>query len=61
MRKITVMKQRINSLVVKVLDSYSIGPGFKTTAKLQDQLSFSSFSEVDQFSTRISWELNGKK
>ena len=55
------MKQRINSLVVKVLDSYSIGPGFKTTAKLQDQLSFSSFSEVDQFSTRISWELNGKK
>ena len=37
------MEQRNNGLVVKVLDSQSRGPKFKTTGWLQGQLKLSPF------------------
>ena len=49
-----------HSLVVKVLDSQSRSPVFKTTGWLQGRLSLHP-SEVDKMSTRNFWELNGKK
>ena len=49
-----------NDLVVKVLDSQSKGPVFKTTGWLQGLLSLHP-SEVDKISTRNFWELSGKK
>ena len=50
----------IYGLVVKVLDSQSRGPVFKTTWWLKVD-SDVHLSEVDQMSTRNFWELGGKK
>ena len=49
-----------NGLVVKVLDSQSKVPVFKTIGWLQGRLSFHP-SEVGKMSTRNIWELSGKK
>ena len=43
------MEQRSNGLVVKVLDSQSTGPEFKTTGWLQGKLNLSPFQG------RLSW------
>ena len=47
-------------LVVRALDSHSRNPGFKTLGGSKVNSTVHP-SEVDQLSTRNSWELNDKK
>ena len=56
-----VLVAKLVAVLVKVLDSQSRGPKFKTTGWLQGCLSALHPSKVGKISTKSIWELSGKK